>query len=154
MLCLYARGYLASLPEGEQPSDLLFVLCLCRVTHLPSQLFVGCISLATLGAHHNPITVEHLRAAAGYSSYEARREARASKQIGGRVVPTLTKLSAKVLMWNSGSAGLLDLQAWGVMDQGGQARSEVSIRGFEWSSLLACSPSVALLTICCSLVTR
>jgi hypothetical protein len=84
----------------------------CRITRLPDQLFVGCVSLATLNAHNNPITVQHLRELAAFGDYEARRQARAGKQIGGRVMADLDKAfseGADVEQWQrwvSGPAGL------------------------------------------------
>lgn len=88
------------------------VVASCRLTALPAQLLVGCSSLCTLNAHHNPITVEHLRAAEGYQAYEARRQAWATKQLEGRVLADIDKSfseGADVEQWQrwvSGPTGL------------------------------------------------
>lgn len=79
-----------------------------RLAALPPRLFVGCSSLATLSAHANPITVEALRSAEGFAGYDARRQARASKQLGGRVMADLDRAfseGADVEQWQRWAAG-------------------------------------------------
>lgn len=73
---------------------------------------MGCSSLCTLNAHQNPITVEDLRAAEGYQAYETRRQARATKQLEGRVLADVDKSfseGADVEQWQrwvSGATGM------------------------------------------------
>ena len=57
-----------------------------HITTLPPGLLTGCSSLATLGVHANPITVQQLRETEGFAVYEERRRSRTSKQIEGRVM--------------------------------------------------------------------
>jgi hypothetical protein len=57
-----------------------------QVSSLPPRLLAACSSLATLGLHANPLTVADIRGAEGYAAYEARRQARSSKQIEARVM--------------------------------------------------------------------
>lgn len=84
------------------------------MTALPPKLLVGCSSLCTLNAHQNPLTVEHLRTADGYQGYETRRQARATKQLEGRVLADIDKSfseGADVEQWQrwvSGPTGLGD----------------------------------------------
>ncbi len=57
-----------------------------RLQRLPGALLASCQSLATVGLHSNPITVQQLRATPGFAEYEARRVARCNKQLDGRVL--------------------------------------------------------------------
>jgi hypothetical protein len=62
----------------------------------------SCVSLATLALHSNPMTVDALRGTPGYAAYEARRVARANKQLGGRVMADVEQMfseGADVQQW-------------------------------------------------------
>ncbi len=52
---------------------------------MPAALLSGCLSLATLSLHDNPITAEELRETPGYSEFDARRRAKYDKQVGSRM---------------------------------------------------------------------
>jgi hypothetical protein len=102
--------------------------CLCcawlcrRLLSLPPELFVGCTSLATLSAHSNPITVDHLRSMQGYASYETRRQGRATKQLEGRVMADIDKSfseGADVEQWQRWAAGPTGLGKDGTGRAGG-----------------------------------
>ncbi|KAF6263586.1 hypothetical protein COO60DRAFT_1698667 [Scenedesmus sp. NREL 46B-D3] len=109
-----SRNALPALPGSMSRLARLQVLAADsnRLVSLPPELFVGCTSLATLSAHSNPITVDHLRGMQGYAGYEARRQARATKQLEGRVMADIDKSfseGADVEQWQrwvAGPAGL------------------------------------------------
>ena len=47
---------------------------------MPPAVLRGCVSLATLSLHSNPITVETLRATEGFREFDARRCQKHDKQ--------------------------------------------------------------------------
>ncbi|GBF94546.1 hypothetical protein Rsub_06661 [Raphidocelis subcapitata] len=62
-----------------------------RVKTLPEGIFTACTNLAALWLRGNPITVDALRTAPGFASYEARRRARTNKQLDGRVMSDIER---------------------------------------------------------------
>lgn len=73
-----------------------------RVKALPPGLLERCTALSALLLRGNPITVDTLRAAPGFAAYDARRCARADKQLGGRVMSDLERAfceGADVAQW-------------------------------------------------------
>ena len=53
----------------------------CRLGRVPSAILKGCTALARLSLHGNPITIEQLREADGFAEFNARRCAKADKQL-------------------------------------------------------------------------
>lgn len=105
-----SRNQLTRLPDSITRLAKLQVLAVDanKLAQLPAQLLSGCSSLCTLCAHQNPITVEDLRAAEGYAEYEVRRQARASKQLGGRVMADTDRAfseGADVEQWQRWAVG-------------------------------------------------
>lgn len=119
-----SRNSLPALPDTISRLARLQVLAADsnRLMSLPPQLFVGCTSLATLSAHSNPITVDHLRSMQGYDSYETRRQGRATKQLEGRVMADIDKSfseGADVEQWQRWVAGPTGLGKDGTGRAGG-----------------------------------
>ena len=83
----------------------------CENIALPPRLFVACPALSLLAAHDNPLTVDALRAADGFDAYDARRRARASKQLDGRVMADMGRVFSEGAdveeweHWQPGGAG-------------------------------------------------
>ena len=48
---------------------------------MPSAILKGCTALARLSLHGNPIIIEQLREADGFAEFNARRCAKADKQL-------------------------------------------------------------------------
>ena len=48
---------------------------------MPAAILTGCTSLGRLSLHNNPITLEALRQGEGFAAYDARRRAKADKQV-------------------------------------------------------------------------
>ncbi|KAF8072570.1 hypothetical protein HT031_000230 [Scenedesmus sp. PABB004] len=109
-----SRNALRALPDATAALARLQVLAVDanRLAALPARLLAGCSSLATLSAHGNPLTVEALRSAEGYDAYEARRRARATKQLEGRVLADVDRAFSEGAdveqwaRWAGGPAGL------------------------------------------------
>ena len=55
--------------------------CLLRLRNVPAEILRGCLSLARLSLHGNPLTLEQLRSADGFQEFNARRCASADKQV-------------------------------------------------------------------------
>ncbi|KAJ9516583.1 hypothetical protein QJQ45_015247, partial [Haematococcus lacustris] len=61
------------------------------VSRVPPAVLLGCCQLWLLGLTANPITVEQLRKTEGWQQLEARRQAKANKQLEGRVLVDSTR---------------------------------------------------------------
>ena len=55
--------------------------CLLRLRNVPAEVLRGCLSLARLSLHGNPLTLEQLRSSDGFQDFNARRCASADKQV-------------------------------------------------------------------------
>ena len=55
--------------------------CTLRLAAVPPTVLRGCILLATLSLHSNPITTEALRACEGFQEFDARRFQKHDKQV-------------------------------------------------------------------------
>lgn len=59
----------------------MLLLLRCRLSSVPSEIFLNCVSLFTLSLHNNPITAAALREMKGFSEFDERRRGKYSKQV-------------------------------------------------------------------------
>ena len=70
----------------------------CRVSTVPAVVLNGCVKLASLALHDNPISAAQLRNLEGFAEYDLRRRRKHNKQVSPVPAPTACPVHQPVVL--------------------------------------------------------